>query len=384
MTINPTLNMTSMLQSYRQLNAAKQESKDEEIAFDSVDTDNATQSQSMGLHAMIAEMEQAWLEDSKLSFTTALESLRMDDRLSNYFGYDKESFRDSYGILSADEINAKKATFLQQNPRYAEAMHYRFDVSSNGESVDSGFQLPPQISIIPFLTDENISPIDKGYSRSDFNTAAQTIEKMLDNVLKEQFEQDPDSKETNVLLLLKAKLQAMPEIIEQIRGNAVDYTRKAIEQNNEKAFASAIYTADLEVTSELQIFHDIGVRLRQYLSPEQQEQFAELEDVIVNYYQNNWNKSFAFRGFDPMAQSALSEAARTLGENLKKLAVEDGLETLLELGEENQAAEAKIVDEEISRETLLARAKKKASSDSLLQKLLNSKTGQQASAEASA
>lgn len=384
MTINPTLNMTSMLQSYRQLNAAKQESKDEEIAFDSVDTDNATQSQSMGLYGMIAEMEQAWLEDSKLSFTTALESLRMDDRLSNYFGYDKESFRDSYGILSADEINAKKATFLQQNPRYAEAMYYRFDVSSNGESVDSGFQLPPQISIIPFLTDENISPIDKGYSRSDFNTAAQTIEKMLDNVLKEQFEQDPDSKETNVLLLLKAKLQAMPEIIEQIRGNAVDYTRKAIEQNNEKAFASAIYTADLEVTSELQIFHDIGVRLRQYLSPEQQEQFAELEDVIVNYYQNNWNKSFAFRGFDPMAQSDLSEAARTLGENLKKLAVEDGLETLLELGEENQAAEAKIVDEEISRETLLARAKKKAGSDSLLQKLLNSKTGQQASAEASA
>lgn len=384
MTINPTLNMTSMLQSYRQLNAAKQESKDEEIAFDSVDTDNATQSQSMGLYGMIAEMEQAWLEDSKLSFTTALESLRMDDRLSNYFGYDKESFRDSYGILSADEINAKKATFLQQNPRYAEAMHYRFDVSSNGESVDSGFQLPPQISIIPFLTDENISPIDKGYSRSDFNTAAQTIEKMLDNVLKEQFEQDPDSKETNVLLLLKAKLQAMPEIIEQIRGNAVDYTRKAIEQNNEKAFALGIYTADLEVTSELQIFHDIGVRLRQYLSPEQQEQFAELEDVIVNYYQNNWNKSFAFKGFDPMAQSDLSEAARTLGENLKKLAVEDGLETLLELGEENQAAEAKIVDEEISRETLLARAKKKAGSDSLLQKLLNSKTGQQASAEASA
>lgn len=384
MTINPTLNMTSMLQSYRQLNAAKQESKDEEIAFDSVDTDNATQSQSMGLYGMIAEMEQAWLEDSKLSFTTALESLRMDDRLSNYFGYDKESFRDSYGILSADEINAKKHDFLQQNPRYADAMNYRLDRIDNGDSADLGFQLPPQISIIPFLTDENISPIDKGYSRSDFNTAAQTIEKMLDNVLKEQFKQDPDSKETNVLLLLKAKLQAMPEIIEQIRGNAVDYTRKAIEQNNEKAFASAIYTADLEVTSELQIFHDIGVRLRQYLSPEQQEQFAELEDVIVNYYQNNWNKSFAFKGFDPMAQSALSEAARTLGENLKKLAVEDGLETLLELGEENQAAEAKIVDEEISRETLLARAKKKAGSDSLLQKLLNSKTGQQASAEASA
>lgn len=383
MTINPTLNTTSILQSYRQLNAAKQESKDEEIAFDSMDTNNVTQSQSMGLHGMIAEMEQAWLEDSKLSFTAALESLRMDDRLSNYFGYDKESFRDSYGILRADEISAKKATFLQQNPRYAEAMNYRFDVSSNGESVNSGFQLPPQISIIPFLTDKNISPIDKGYSRSDFNTAAQTIEKMLDNVLKEQFKQDPDSKETNVLLLLKAKLQAMPEIIEQIRGNAVDYTRKAIEQNNEKAFALAIYTADLEVTSELQIFHDIGVRLRQYLSPEQQEQFAELEDVIVNYYQNNWNKSFAFKGFDPMTQSALSEAARTLGENLKKLAVEDGLETLLGLGEENQAADAKIVEEEISRETLLARAKKKAGSDSLLQKLLNSKTGQQASAEAS-
>lgn len=383
MTINPTLNMTSMLQSYRQLHAAKQESKDEEIAFDSVDTDNATQSQPMGLHAMITEMEQAWLEDSKLTFTASLESLKMDS-LSSYFDYGKESFRDSYGILSADEISAKKATFLQQNPRYAEVMHYRFDVSSHGESVDSGFQLPAQMSIIPFLSSEDISVVDKGYSRSDFNAAMQTIEKMLDNVLKEQFKQDSDSKETNVLLLLKAKLQAMPEIIEQIRGNAIDYTRKAIEQNNEKAFAFAIYVADFEITSELQVFHDIGVRLKQYLSPEQQEQFAELEDVIVNYYQNNWNTSFAFRGFDPMTQSALSEAARALGENLKKLAVEDDLETLLGLGKENHAAEAKIVDEEISRETLLARAKKKAGSDSLLQKLLNSKTGQQASAEVSA
>ena len=74
---------------------------------------------------------------------------------------------------------------------------------------------------------------------------------------KEQFEQNPDSKETNVLLLLKAKLQAMPEIIEQIRGNAIDYTRMAIEQNNEKAFALAIYVADFEITNELQIFHDI-------------------------------------------------------------------------------------------------------------------------------
>lgn len=384
MTIHQTLNTTSMLQSYRQLQA-QQEPKDDEIAFDSVETDNTTQAQSRGLYSMVAEMEQAWLEDSKLSFTAALESLRIGNNLSDYFGYDKESFRDSYGILSADEINTKKRDFLQQNPRYADAMNYRLDRIDNGDSADLGFQLPPQISVIPFLTDENISPIDKGYSRSDFNTAAQTIENMLDNVLKEQFEQDPDSKETNVLLLLKAKLRAMPEIIEQIRGNAVDYTRKAIEQDIGEAFASAIYTADSEVASELQIFHDIGVRLRQYLSPEQQEQFAELEDVIVNYYQNNWNKSFAFKGFDPIAQSALSEAARTLSENLKKLAVEDGLETLLGLGEENHAADAKIVEEEISRETLLARAKKKAGSDSLLQKLLDGKTGRQASAaEASA
>lgn len=318
MTIHQTLNTTSMLQSYRQLQA-QQEPKDDEIAFDSVETDNTTQAQSRGLYSMVAEMEQAWLEDSKLSFTAALESLRIGNNLSDYFGYDKESFRDSYGILSADEINTKKRDFLQQNPRYADAMNYRLDRIDNGDSADLGFQLPPQISVIPFLTDENISPIDKGYSRSDFNTAAQTIENMLDNVLKEQFEQDPDSKETNVLLLLKAKLRAMPEIIEQIRGNAVDYTRKAIEQDIGEAFASAIYTADSEVASELQIFHDIGVRLRQYLSPEQQEQFAELEDVIVNYYQNNWNKSFAFKGFDPIAQSALSEAARTLSETSKSL-----------------------------------------------------------------
>ena len=384
MTIHQTLDTTSMLQSYRQLQA-KQEPKDDEIAFDSVEADNTTQAQSRGLYSMITEMEQAWLEYSKLSFTVPLESLSMDDKLSDYFGYDKEYFRDSYGILSADEINAMKREFLQQNPRYANAMSYQFDRINNGDSADIGYQLPIQIRVIPLLTDDNVSIIDKGYSHKDFNTATETIENMLDSVLKEQFEQDPDSRETNVLLLLKAKLRAMPEIFEQIRSNAVDYTRKAIEQNNEKAFSLAILTADIEIANELQIFHDIGVRLRQYLSPEQQEQFAELEDVIINYYQNNWNKSFAFKGFDAVAQSALSEAARTLGENFKKVSVEDDLEILLGLGDENRTADAKIVDEEISRETLLARAKKKSKDDSLLQKLLHGKTGRQESAvEASA
>ncbi len=57
----------------------------------------------------------------------------------------------------------------------------------------------------------------------------------------------------------------------------------------------AVHTADLEIVSELRIFHDISIQLAQYLSPEQQKQIANAKDVLINYYQNNWNNDFALR-----------------------------------------------------------------------------------------
>ncbi len=205
---------------------------------------------------------------------------------------------------------------------------------------------------------------------------------MLDRVLEEQFQKDPDSQETNILLLLKAKVQAMPEIIEQIRANATDYTRKAIDEGNEEALELALYTADLEIASELRIFHDIGVKLKQYLSPEQQQQIANADETIINYYQNNWDKDFAFKGFEPTTRFALEEAAKALAEKVKNVAIEDNTETLLELGAEKRANYASIMGEEIARENVLSRAKKPTTDDSILQKLINKTTNTAKTAEA--
>lgn len=125
------------------------------------------------------------------------------------------------------------------------------------------------------------------HTRNDFNESAKTIEDLLDSILEEQFQDNPDSQQTNILLLLKARLQAMPEIIEQIRANATDYARKAIDEGNEEALMLAIETADLEMVSELRIFHDISIQLAQYLSPEQQQQIADAKEVIINYKRCN-------------------------------------------------------------------------------------------------
>ena len=162
----------------------------------------------------------------------------------------------------------------------------------------------------------------------------------------------------------------MPEIIEQIRTNATDYTRKAIDEGSEEALLLAIKTADSEIASELRIFHDISIQLAQYLSPEQQQQSANAKEVIINYYQNNWNKDFAFKGLDPIMQFMLTNAAKTLAENMKNVAIDDETETLLDLGAEKRANYARIMDEEIARESVLNRAKKPTSDDSILQKIM--------------
>ncbi|MDE7255910.1 MAG: hypothetical protein K2N54_07020 [Helicobacter sp.] len=176
----------------------------------------------------------------------------------------------------------------------------------------------------------------------------------------------------------------MPEIIEQIRANATDYTRKAINEGNEEALELALYTADLEMVSELRIFHDIGVKLKQYLSPEQQQQIANAEETIINYYQNNWDKDFAFKDFEPITRFALEEAAKALAERVKNVAIDDETETLLDLGAETRKDYASIMGEEIARESVLNRAKKPTGDDSILQKLMKKTNNAANAAEASA
>ena len=381
MTIAQTINTASMIQSYRQLNASKEE-KEAEITLDSSSsTQESNSSQTLDLQYEIAQMKATWLMDSSLTSATSPEARLMEkNSLSSYFGYDKQGFRDSLaGTLNDDAIMQKKFGLWEQNPRYADAIDYR--MIHDGEVMMSNPEYSVQISVFHSPTGE-ISIIDKGYSRSDFNIAANTIEKMLDRVLEEQFQKDPNSKETNILLLLKAKVQAMPEIIEQIRANATDYTRKAIDEGNEEALELALYTADLEIASELRIFHDIGVKLKQYLSPEQQQQIANAEETIINYYQNNWDKDFAFKGFEPTTRFALEEAAKALAEKVKNVAIEDNTETLLELGAEKRANYASIMGEEIARENVLNRAKKPTSDDSILQQVMSKITNGVKTAEA--
>lgn len=385
MTVSQTIDTASMLQNYRQIYATK-EAEDFGITLDSLEpAQESNSSQTLDLQHEIAQMKAAWLIDSSLTFTTTPDSATLvgSKNLWDFFDYKQAGFRNSIavkatdnGTLNFDEIMQEKFGLLEQNPRYADAKDYRYETNvyeaDNGTVTVTSFkpEYEVKISALEALFNKENPLIDYGYSRNDFNEMAKTIEDLLDRVLEEQFQDNPDSQQTNILLLLKARLQAMPEIIEQIRANATDYARKAIDEGNEEALMLAIETADLEMVSELRIFHDISIQLAQYLSPEQQQQIADAKEVIINYYQNNWNKDFAFKGLDPIIQFMLTNAAKTLAENMKNVAIDDETETLLDLGVEKRAHYTSIMGEEVARESVLNRAKKPTSDDSILQKLM--------------
>lgn len=398
MTVTQTIDTASMLQSYRQIQATK-EVENFGITLDSLEPAQESDSaHTLDLQHEIAQMKATWLMESSLTFTTTPDGdlLAMSKSLWDFFDYKQAGFRDSIvvrvadEILNSDEMMQKKFGLLEQNPRYADAREYRYETNvyeaDNGTLTVKSFKSEYNVQISVFHSPSNVEIYfeDYGYTRNDFNESAKTIEDLLDSVLEEQFQNNPDSQQTNILLLLKARLQAMPEIIEQIRANATDYTRKAIDEGNEEALLLAIYTADLEIASELSIFHDISIQLAQYLSPEQQQQIANAKEVIINYYQNNWNKDFAFKGLDPIMQFMLTNAAKTLAENMKNVAIDDETETLLDLGAEKRANYASIMDEEIARESVLNRAKKPTSDDSILQKLMKKTNNAANAAEASA
>lgn len=398
MTVTQTIDTASMLQSYRQIQATK-EVENFGITLDSLEPAQESDSvKALDLQHEIAQMKAAWLMDSSLTFTSSPDvEIGGSKSLWDFFDYKQAGFRDSIavlstndGVLNFDEIMQKKLGLLEQNPRYVDAREYRYETivyeADNGTVTVKSFkpEYKVKISALEALFNKETPLVDYGYSRNDFNESAKTIEDLLDSVLEEQFQNNPDSQQTNILLLLKARLQAMPEIIEQIRTNATDYTRKAIDEGNEEALLLAIKTADLEIASELRIFHDISIQLEQYLSPEQQQQIANAKEVIINYYQNNWNKDFAFKGLDPIMQFMLAEATKTLAENMKNVAIDDETETLLDLGVETRKDYASIMGEEIARESVLNRAKKPKGDDSILQKLMKKTNNAANAAEASA
>lgn len=398
MTVTQTIDTASMLQAYRQIQATK-EVENFGITLDSLEPAQESDSaHTLDLQHEIAQMKATWLMESSLTFTTTPDGdlLAMSKSLWDFFDYKQAGFRDSIvvrvadEILNSDEMMQKKFGLLEQNPRYADAREYRYETNvyeaDNGTLTVKSFKSEYNVQISVFHSPSNVEIYfeDYGYTRNDFNESAKTIEDLLDSVLEEQFQNNPDSQQTNILLLLKARLQAMPEIIEQIRANATDYTRKAIDEGNEEALLLAIYTADLEIASELSIFHDISIQLEQYLSPEQQQQIANAKEVIINYYQNNWNKDFAFKGLDPIMQFMLAEATKTLAENMKNVAIDDETETLLDLGVETRKDYASIMGEEIARESVLNRAKKPKGDDSILQKLMKKTNNAANAAEASA
>lgn len=397
MTVTQTIDTASMLQSYRQIQATK-EVENFGITLDSLEPAQESDSaHTLDLQHEIAQMKVAWLMDSSLTFTSSPDvEIGGSKSLWDFFDYKQAGFRNSIvvrvadEILNFDEMIQKERGLLEQNPRYADAREYRYETNvyeaDNGTVTVKSFKPEYKIEISalePFFN-KATSVVDYGYTRNDFNESVKTIEDLLDSVLEEQFQNNPDSQQTNILLLLKARLQAMPEIIEQIRTNATDYTRKAIDEGNEEALLLAIKTADLEIASELRIFHDISIQLAQYLSPEQQQQIANAKEVIINYYQNNWNKDFAFKGLDPIMQFMLAEATKTLAENMKNVAIDDETETLLDLGVETRKDYASIMGEEIARESVLNRAKKPKGDDSILQKLMKKTNNAANAAEASA
>ncbi|MDE7173004.1 MAG: hypothetical protein K2N70_01505, partial [Helicobacter sp.] len=271
MTVTQTIDTASMLQNYRQIHAGKKE-ENFGITLDSLKPAQESDSvQNLDLQHEIAQMKAAWLMDSSLTFTSNPDgALHMGSKgLWDFFDHKQAGFRDSIavlstndGVLNFDEIMQKKLGLLEQNPRYADAREYRYETivyeADNGTVTVKSFrpEYKVKISALEAIFNKETPLVDYGYSRNDFNESAKTIEDLLDSVLEEQFQNSPDSQQTNILLLLKARLQAMPEIIEQIRTNATDYTRKAINEGSEEALMLAIETADLEIASELRIFHD--------------------------------------------------------------------------------------------------------------------------------
>ena len=219
MTVTQTIDTASMLQSYRQIQATK-EVENFGITLDSLEPAQESDSvKALDLQHEIAQMKATWLMDSSLTFTSSPDvAIGGSKSLWDFFDYKQAGFRDSIvvrvadEILNFDEMIQKERGLLEQNPRYADARDYRYETivyeADNGTVTVKSFrpEYKVKISALEALFNKETPLVDYGYSRNDFNESAKTIEDLLDSVLEEQFQNNPDSQQTNILLLLKARL----------------------------------------------------------------------------------------------------------------------------------------------------------------------------------
>ena len=199
------------------------------------------------------------------------------------------------------------------------------------------------------------------YSKDDFRNAINNIEKAVTQILEQEFEKDPASDYANMLILFKAQVQAMPEVLEQINQQFSQLSKqnKIHGHDSYSEYATAI---EMELIRLDKIAARIG-----NVHPELKEQLSDSVRILYDYYHSSFEDAFSL--VDP---NELDESFEVFVLNLSsRLSFIDNTEILLNLAADSSSLQTNNRESK-SNEALIdrIRSKLKGTDDSILQQVM--------------
>ena len=200
------------------------------------------------------------------------------------------------------------------------------------------------------------------YNKEDFKKSLDNIEQIITQVLEQEFEKDPTSDYTRILMLFKVEVQSIPDIFEREKQRIMQLGKE-----KDAHWASLDKEYEFIIEGEMHKLHEMVTRVGN-AHPEFQQQLDDSVRIAFDYFHSSFLDSFSL--VDPEDWEILGEEFFLIFSS--HFSFVDNTETLLNLAADSASLQTNDRESK-SNEVLIdrIRSKLKGTDDSILQQVMS-------------
>ena len=200
------------------------------------------------------------------------------------------------------------------------------------------------------------------YNKEDFKKSLDNIEQIITQVLEQEFEKDPISDYTQILMLFKVEVQSIPDIFEREKQRIMQLGKE-----KDAHWASLDKEYEFIIEGEMRKLHEMVTRVGN-AHPEFQQQLDDSVRIAFDYFHSSFLDTFSL--VDPEDWEILGEEFFLILSS--HFSFVDNAETLLNLAADSSSLQTNDRESK-SNEVLIdrIRSKLKGTDDSILQQVMS-------------
>ena len=323
--------------------------------FDSYKTNKKEAAEETQIVSRFMDIESQKIDEAELIMRSKTDTLQsqIEQMKKEYIdGY--YEIRDRYGrrfdsLLSYEDMEQKYPTYT----RASDALNK--DKSNSTKYIEFYYNERHRY-------DDPFENATYQYNKEDFKKSLDNIEQIITQVLEQEFEKDPTSDYTQILMLFKVEVQSIPDIFEREKQRIMQLGKE-----KDAHWASLDKEYDFIIEGEIYKLHETVTRVGN-AHPEFQQQLDDSVRIAFDYFHSSFLDTFSL--VDP-------EDLEILGKEFflilsSHFSFVDNTETLLNLAADSSSLQTNS-GESKNHKALIdrIRSKLKTTDDSILQQVMS-------------